>query len=167
MSLPPSSPAGNENENSCRDDEYYSDDEQDVPRYQYQQDSEPNYVEEDEEDNGNDFEEEDGFVVDDGRVIQEHLKQQELLQHVHEEDEPAEMETGQVNVLTLEPRVSIAVALKIVSILRKNGILDGEGSGLVKDKIFGGDQGILRAVENFTVTHNVERLVSIIHGMSF
>lgn len=133
------------------------------------QEEQPNYIEEDEVDDDddvnypNDFEEEDGFVMADKEVIQEHLHQQQQLQ---QQQEHYETRNRSRENLKLEPRVAIAVALKVVNILRRNGILDGHASGQVKDKIFGGNEEILRAVVEFTMTRKVERLVKVIHGMS-
>lgn len=118
-----------------------------------------------------DFEDEDGVVVDEGRAIQQHLQQQMMLQARLEEDGGGdegedEGEDEKQEFLSLEPRVAIAVALKVVNILRKNRVLDGRSSGQIKDKIFGGDVTVLRAVEEFTTTQRVERLVSVIHDLS-
>lgn len=132
-----------------RQRDYIEEDEDEFCGAEEEQELEDNEEEETAE-NGyyaEDFDE-DGFVVD----VEEGNQQQP--------------EHDQRPSISLDPRAAMAVALKVITILRKNKVLDGRACGQVKDHIFGGNAAIMRAVEEFTVTHSVEDLVSVIHHLS-
>ena len=64
-----------------------------------------------------DFEDEDGMVEDEGHIIQQHLQEMQEQQNIDDSDNDGDVEEGR-QFLSLEPRVAIAVALKVVNILR-------------------------------------------------
>ena len=87
-----------------------------VQNFYSQESLEPNYIEEDEEESGEEFEEEDGFVMKDSFLKLEQEKEEAQEHPIHYDGTSEEGKTD--GYFSLEPRVAIAVALKVVSILR-------------------------------------------------